>query len=479
MQATDAELVQLTRTGDMVAFGELIRRYQGLIYGVAYHQVGNFTDAQDIAQEVFVKAFRCLHQLEQPERFAPWLKTVAANECKMWLRGSRLAIPLEEAELMPSYMSLAVESWRRRERQTEIRQAVASLPERSRLMLTLHYLSGLSHREIGEFLGIAANAVSQHLYRARQQLKEMLMAEIEEGYAMNRLPESFTQEVLGRVTLYPMIEEQFITAQGEGDVRGFMMGVGERGPEETFITLWMRQDDLDDIVLGTPPSRSAEKPKGRAFESAIGILNAFGIEIRQVVLRLSDAGQCRANVDLKQGDTQVTVDMRPSDALGLAVRVRAPIFAEEPVVRQGNVGEDDVPTPQAPIDSDEFKTSLQMCHQVYLLRDKAWEIGLSPEDLVDTIHYRKNDAEGTLRIWIEAIPDRELTLSLEEYGAGVERLFGHARDRQKEEFVRGRKRYHVYYSLLDEDARIRIVPAEADAQPESVPWPAGTLDKSG
>ncbi len=217
---TDAELVQTAQTGNATAFGQLVRRYQGLIYGVTYHQVGNFADAQDIAQEVFVKAFRSIDRLQSPERFASWLKAIAVNECKMMLRGSRRTVPLEEVELSPSYAYLAQQSWKRQERQADIRRAVDSLPEKSRLAVTLHYLSGLSHREIGEFLGITANAVTQNLHRARRQLKQILLAEIEEGYTMNRLPETFTEDVLCRITLYPIKQGYFVTADGEGDTQG-------------------------------------------------------------------------------------------------------------------------------------------------------------------------------------------------------------------------------------------------------------------
>jgi len=169
------------------------------------------------------------------------------------------------------------------------------------------------------------------------------------------------------------------------------------------------------------------------------------------------------------------VDMRPSDAMGLAVRVKAPIFAEEPVVRQGNVGEDDVPTPEEHIDSDAWKTEMQFWQQLDLLREKAFEIGLSPEDLVDTIRYRKDETEGTVLMWIEAIPEQVLVFSLKEYGAGVEKLFDLARNRHNSGLVRGGKRYNVYYSLLDEDARIRIVPEAADAQLEPKVWPSDVL----
>lgn len=458
MQETDAELVQHARDGDGAAFGELLRRYQGLIYGLAYHQVGNFADAQDVAQEAFVKAFRSLSRLEQPDRFASWLKAIAANEGKMWLRGRRQIVPLEEADIPP-----ADESWRRRERQAEIRHAVDSLPEKSRLMVTLHYLSGLSHREIGKSLGMPENAVAQSLHRARRRLKEMLIAQVEEGYAMNRLPETFAQEVLERVALCPVREGNFITVGNEGDYRGFMMGVGEREPEKSFIIVWMRHDDMHDVVLGTVPGRTSERPKGRALDSALGVMSAFGIELTRVVLRLSGERKCRASVELKQGKKELTLDMRPSDALGLAVRAKSPIYAESPVVRAGNVGEDDVPTPDEPLDSGAYKTEFGTQHRQNELRDKAIELGLSPDDWMDTARFHKDEAKGTLRMWLEAIPERELTLDLEEYKSGVEMIFDLARRQGSTgllhgDMVRGwDKRLKFRFSMLGEDARMRVM----------------------
>ncbi|MDO8585707.1 MAG: DUF151 domain-containing protein [Armatimonadota bacterium] len=470
-QVADAELVAAARAGDAAGFGELVRRYQGLIYGLAYHQVGNFADAQDIAQNAFVKAFRRLDQLEQPECFSAWLKTIAANECKTWIRASRSAIPLEDAETRPSYASLSANKWRQHERQTEVRRAVASLPERSRLMVDLHYLSGLSHREIGEFLGVRANAVAQHLYRARQQLKQMLMPEIEEGYAMNKLPESFTEDVLGRITLYPVEEGKFMVCDGDGDARGMTMAVEGVGPEKSYITLWMRQDDLDDVVLGTLPRRTAEKAKGRALNSALELLNALGIELKQVEIRLSGDRKCRAAVRLAQDNTETTVDMRPSDALGLAVRVKAPVYVEEPVVRRGNVGEDDLPTPDSDMDPDTHNEEYEKFRWHDRLVDKVFEMGVSTEDCIDTVRFRKDEANGVLRVWLEAVPEKEATFDLMEYGPGVEMIFDLGGRRGatgrlcEGDPVRGfRRRYKLLYSLLGGDARVRVILEAPDAQ---------------
>ena len=468
VQTTDAELVQAARTGDAEAFGHLVRRYQGLIYGLAYHHVGNFADAQDIAQEAFVKAFRGIDRLQQPERFASWLKAIATNECKMALRGSRQTVPLEQVELSPSYASLAEQSWKRQQHQADIRRAVDSLPERSRLTVTLHYLSGLSHSEIGEFLDMPANAVAQQLHRARRQLKQVLMETIEEGYTMNRLPEGFTEAVLARLTLYPIKQGVFMTADGGGDTRGIIVAVGE-GSEKAYITLWMRSDDLGDVCLGTSPARTSETPKGRALDSALQVLEAFGIKLEQVVLRLVDGRKCRAAAQFSQGDTQVSVDMRPSDAMGLAVRVQAVICAEDAVAQRGNVGEDDVHVPDADMDTAMHNAEYERIRKYDAIMDKAFEM-VSTEDWVDTLRFRRDEANGVLRVWPEADPEREITFDLQEYGPGANMIFDTARQRGSTGKVTGdpargwTQVYKFLFSMLGDDARMRVVAEPADPQ---------------
>lgn len=475
MQETDIKLVELTRVGDTAAFGGLVRRYQGLVYGIAYHKLGNFADAQDVAQETFIKAFRCINQLEQPERFGAWLKTITTNECRMWLRSNQPAVPLDEAEASPAYTSLAVESWKRLEHQTEIRRTVDHLPEKSRLIVSLHYLSGLSHREIGEFLGMTANTVSQHLHRARHQLKDMLMAEIEEGYVMNKLPESFAEEVLGKLKLHPMREGYIVTAPGDGVNGGLMLAVEGPEVEKSYIWLWMHSDDMREIVLGNLPARTSENAKGRALDSTLEMLRALGIELQQVILRLTGDRRCRAEVTLKQGDRELTLDMRASDAMGLALRAQAPIFAEEPLIRMGNVGEGDAPTPDERVDREAYDEEFRKSTQHDMLMEKAREIGLSTEDWMDTARFSIDESNGTIRIWLEALPDKEAILGIKDYSAGMEMLTDLAKRRSSTgwmtgDFITGKATHFKYfYSFLDGDIRVRVVPDDVNTAETDTP----------
>lgn len=89
MTCTDAELVDKVCKGDMDAFSVLIGKYSNAVYGVAYGKLGDFHTAQDIAQEVFVKTYRKLPNLKEPEKLASWLYAVTARECMDWFRSNK------------------------------------------------------------------------------------------------------------------------------------------------------------------------------------------------------------------------------------------------------------------------------------------------------------------------------------------------------------------------------------------------------
>jgi len=78
-QHTDTELIRQTLSGEAEAFGELVQRYQDAVYAVALHRTGDFTSAQDIAQEAFIEAYKSLPTLREPSRFPGWLHTILWN----------------------------------------------------------------------------------------------------------------------------------------------------------------------------------------------------------------------------------------------------------------------------------------------------------------------------------------------------------------------------------------------------------------
>ena len=197
MALHDAELIQRTLAGDESAFGFLVDRYKGSVHALAYRKLGDFHTAEEITQDTFLKAYQKLSTLKDPACFPGWLYVIAARCCISWLRQNRL-----QTESFDSVKKeINAHSWakyadaRLRE---EVHNALESLPESERTVLTLYYMAGMTCEEIGRFIGTSCGAIRDRLYRARIRLKEELTM-IEETLGGFQLPPTVTQEIMRRI----------------------------------------------------------------------------------------------------------------------------------------------------------------------------------------------------------------------------------------------------------------------------------------
>ena len=193
----DAELVQQTLAGEVESFGRLVDRHRGAVQALAYHRIGHFEDAEDIAQESFVTAYLKLRQLRQPECFAAWLRQLTLNYCRKWMKKQRATIPFEEIEAStagsePSPVELLEENEARR----LVHCSLQKLGENNRLVVSLHYLGAMSYEEIARFLDLPLTTVRGRVHRAKKQLKGHLMQTIEDTLRGEQLDDDFTRKVL-------------------------------------------------------------------------------------------------------------------------------------------------------------------------------------------------------------------------------------------------------------------------------------------
>jgi RNA polymerase sigma-70 factor (ECF subfamily) len=165
------------RAGDAPAFEELVMTYQHRVFGVALRMLGNRAEAEDVAQEVFVRAHRALGAFRGDAKLSTWLYAITSRLClnrlasgerRMARQGDDALLRLSDAGPRPD---AALE---RRELETALGRAIAELPEDRRIVVVLRDLEGLSYEEIAQVLELELGTVRSRLHRARAELKEKL-----------------------------------------------------------------------------------------------------------------------------------------------------------------------------------------------------------------------------------------------------------------------------------------------------------------
>jgi len=197
MHPNDDILVTRTLCGDKSAFTLLMERYQGVVYRIAHQKVENHHDAEDIAQEAFLKAYCKLKTLKDRNTFPSWLYAITVNLCKSWWRKRKRQMEtIELAEVAP--LDPAIQFYERQEQKAVLWDSVNALAEKDRRIMTMFYREGYSTKEIGELMGITQNQVLVRLHRARKQLKEeFIMAH--QTYAIGEVQLSFIEQVMERI----------------------------------------------------------------------------------------------------------------------------------------------------------------------------------------------------------------------------------------------------------------------------------------
>jgi RNA polymerase sigma-70 factor (ECF subfamily) len=181
----ESELVRRARKGDLQAYDDLVKRYQERIYATIYHMTSNHEDANDLAQDSFIKAFQALKSFKGGSTFYTWLYRIAVNKTINFLkqRKNRTHMSLNDidfnAEHDTDLIALISEKTPRRdaglnELQKKLNEALLKLSEPHRLVVVLHDVQGQSHEEIAEIMDCNIGTVRSRLFYARQQMQAEL-----------------------------------------------------------------------------------------------------------------------------------------------------------------------------------------------------------------------------------------------------------------------------------------------------------------
>jgi len=174
MADADAELVASSQTGDPVAFEELVRQHQRMIHSLTYRMTGSTADAEDLAQEVFLRAYEQLGSFRGSAKFSTWLYRIAMNTCLNWKQSEvrRYQLHAQAAEEMSAQRAGNEDA--PGAHSNEVQAALLKLPAKQRAAIVLTIHDGLSHAEAAHILGCSETTVSWRVFAAKRKLKKLL-----------------------------------------------------------------------------------------------------------------------------------------------------------------------------------------------------------------------------------------------------------------------------------------------------------------
>ena len=211
MRTEDGDIVRKCLNGDSAAFRLFVDKYKARVHALAYSKLRDFQDAEDVAQEVFIKAYQKLRSLKQWDKADSWLLSITSNLCKNFIRAQtarpdsefiadHLAV-LERPSEYPARDDLMMEL---------LFEVLSFMPEAYQQVIMLYYMGGMSSKEIANSMDMEPSAIRQRLSRARILLKEEMMAMIASTFKEQRPQAMFTLQVVEsvkRAKIHPMPED--------------------------------------------------------------------------------------------------------------------------------------------------------------------------------------------------------------------------------------------------------------------------------
>ena len=195
---SDESLACKSLDGDMSAFEELVDRYKRPVFSIVYRMIGQYQEAEDITQEVFINVYEKLYQFDSNKKFGPWIYRIATNASISALRKKKKVITLDFDETFgKAYEDYYTADsgdpqlmFEREELKIFTDKAINELPENYRVVIILRYQMDLNNQEIAEVLGVSKENIEVRVHRARKALRKIVEKHWEERGLQYELPAS-------------------------------------------------------------------------------------------------------------------------------------------------------------------------------------------------------------------------------------------------------------------------------------------------
>jgi len=182
MNKSDIELVNEFKNGNTSAFDEIVKRYQRKVYTLARRILGNHEDADDIAQEVFIKLFYSLNDFKGESSLFTWIYRITVNECKSFLRKKKIKefVQDEVANLLKFGQTPDQELFEKEERNL-IERAVEKLPTKQRMIFVMRFFEDLDYQEIAKILNKPIGTLKANYFHAVKKIQKFIKDELQGG----------------------------------------------------------------------------------------------------------------------------------------------------------------------------------------------------------------------------------------------------------------------------------------------------------
>jgi RNA polymerase sigma factor (sigma-70 family) len=328
---TDAELVALARTGDKVAFGALVERYQLMAKRAAMRMVAHEDIAQELAQEAMLRAYLALSKLRDDQNFRNWLYGIVLNVCRAYLRDHKTAFftidgladnLITEDSILDSAENNPEKIVEEKEVQRRVLETIHDLSTKNKWAVMMFYYDQLSLQEIAESLGISVVAVKGRLHKARQHLRIELSSTYFDQIG-TRKENAMIKVTIGDVVWMKLEDRSQCVILLLDKVR------------QRALPIWVSSNEAEPIARGI---HNITSPRPLTFNFMANLLKASNAHLEEVRVQTLKDEIFYAVAKVRNGSKTQEIDTRPSDALSLAVLTGSPMFVSPEIPEEAWIG---------------------------------------------------------------------------------------------------------------------------------------------